>query len=262
MDQQPSRKNLALLALLVIAPIQLIGTTLAMVWFPDAMWAKVGFGMAKVGLMLAPLAWLIFVEKTKPRIPRWHGPGSESDDDVQGRGFRGSGMLAAHVTGALIFAVIAGAYYGFAKDWIDTAAMREKIVEMGLDNLWLYTAGALYWCTINSLLEEYFWRWFIFARLRDVLPTPGSDRIFSWVNLVAVVLCGLLFTAHHVVALKVYFDWKTTLLASAGVFIGGVTWSLLYLRYKNIYAGYVSHVYADLIIFWIGYQLVFAPGSG
>ena len=38
----------------------------------------------------------------------------------------------------------------------------------------------------------------------------------------------------------------------AGVFIGGLTWSLLYLRYRNIYACWVSHVYADLIIFLSG----------
>lgn len=246
------RAKPALLALMLIAPIQLIGTTAAMVWFPDSTVAKVGFGVAKVMLMLAPLVWLYKIEKVKPRIPKWHG-----NPESGFRGFRGSGMLAAHATGLLIFAVIAGVYYGFAKDWIDISAMRERIAAMGLDNLWLYLAGALYWCTINSLLEEYFWRWFIFARLRDVLPVSKSDRSFSAVNLLAVIVCGLLFTAHHVVALKVYFDWKTTILASAGVFIGGVTWSLLYLRYKNIYAGYVSHVYADLIIFFIGWQLIF-----
>ncbi|MEM7624329.1 MAG: CPBP family intramembrane glutamic endopeptidase [Planctomycetota bacterium] len=239
-------RSAALLALVIIAPIQLIGTTTAMVWFPDSTAAKVGFGIAKVMLMLAPLVWLWKVEKTRPRLPRWHG-----DPDGGLHGFRGSGMLAAHVTGALIFAVIAGAYYGFARHWIDVEPMREKVVQMGLDNLWLFLAGALYWCTINSLLEEYFWRWFIYSRLRDVLPRSAVG-----VGL-AVVACGLLFTAHHVVALKVYFDWKTTILASAGVFIGGVTWSLLYLRYKNIWACYVSHVYPDVIIFFIGWQLIF-----
>lgn len=241
-----SRFQASLLALLIIAPIQLVGTTSAMVWFPESTVAKVGFGIAKVLMMLAPIGWLLAIEKTKPRIPRWRGPGTGDE-----RGFRGSGMLAAHVTGALIFAVIAAAYYGFAKQWIDVEPMKEKIVQMGLNNIWLYLAGALYWCTINSLLEEYFWRWFIFVRLRDVLPKSAVG-----VGL-AVFVGGLLFTAHHVVALKVYFDWKTTLLASLGVFIGGVTWSLLYLKYKNIYAGYVSHVYADIIIFFIGWQLIF-----
>ncbi|MEM1107959.1 MAG: CPBP family intramembrane glutamic endopeptidase [Planctomycetota bacterium] len=240
------RFRAALLALLFIAPIQLIGTTTAMVWFPDATWAKVGFGIAKVLLMLAPLAWLIKVEKVKPRIPKW-------------KGFPfGPGMLWAHATGVLIFVIIAGAYYGFGKAWIDTGPMLEKVRQMGLDNIWLYLAGALYWCTVNSMLEEYFWRWFIFSRLRDVLPTPGSSSVFAWPTLVAIVACGLLFTAHHVVALKVYFDWNITLLGSLGCFIGSVTWSILYLKTKNIYTAYVSHVYPDLIIFYIGWELIFA----
>ncbi|MEM6855166.1 MAG: CPBP family intramembrane glutamic endopeptidase [Planctomycetota bacterium] len=232
-------KTKSLLALLLIAPIQLIGTTTAMVWFPDAAWAKIAFGFAKVMLMLAPLIWLIKVEKVKPRIPKWE------------KFPFGPGMLWAHVTGVLIFVIIAGAYYGFAKAWIDTGPMLEKVQQMGLDNIWLYLAGALYWCTINSLLEEYFWRWFIFSRLRDVLPATTAGVA------AAVVIAGLLFMAHHVVALKVYFDWNVTVLGSLGCFIGGVTWSILYLKTKNIYTAYVSHVYPDLIIFYIGWELIF-----
>ena len=240
MNDEPSpRFRASLLALLLIAPIQLIGTTTAMVWFPDAAWAKVAFGFAKVMLMLAPLIWLIKVEKVKPRIPKWE------------KFPFGPGMLWAHVTGVLIFVIIAGAYYGFAKAWIDTGPMLEKVQQMGLDNFWLYLAGALYWCTINSLLEEYFWRWFIFSRLRDVLPATTAGVAG------AVVIAGLLFMAHHVVALKVYFDWNVTILGSLGCFIGGVTWSILYLKTKNIYTAYVSHVYPDLIIFYIGWELIF-----
>ena len=244
-----TRRWIALLALLLIAPIQLIGTTTAMVWLPDSTVAKVGFGIAKVLLMLAPLAWLIFVVQTRPRIPPWRGDHDKS--------FVGSGMLAAHVTGAVIFVAIAAAYFLVGRHWIDTSLMQDKVRQMGLDNLWLYLAGALYWCTINSLLEEYFWRWFIFERLRDVIGRATAARIFSGGNLLAVLLCGLLFTAHHVVALKVYFGWNLTLLGSLGVFLGGSTWSLIYLRYRNVYAAYVSHVYADLIIFYIGWRLIF-----
>ena len=234
-----NRRRLALIALLLTAPVQLLGTTAAMVWFPESTLAKAGFAAAKVGLMLAPVLWLIGVERTRPRIPRWK------------RFPWGRGMAAAHVTGLLIFIAIALFYLLLGRQWIDAEAMRQRVVEMGLDRKWLYLAGAVYWCTANSLLEEYFWRWFIFARLREVFARSVAGVA------AAVVVCGLLFTAHHVVALKVYFDWPTTLVASLGVFIGGVTWSLIYLRYKNIYAAYVSHVWADVIIFWIGWQLIF-----
>ncbi|MEM1027104.1 MAG: CPBP family intramembrane glutamic endopeptidase [Planctomycetota bacterium] len=230
-----TRKGYSWLFLVLIAPVPLLGTTLSMVWFPESAWAKAGFAIAKVLILLAPVVWLLKVERVKPRIPRWSN----------------RGMVAAHVTGALIFLVIAGTYYGFARAWIDPSVMLEKVQQFGLDRIGLYLLGALYWCTINSLLEEYFWRWFIYERLRDVLPKSAVG-----IGL-AVFVCGLLFTAHHVVALSVYFDARTTALASLGVFIGGVTWSWLYAKTRNIYAAYISHVWADIIIFWIGWQIIF-----
>ncbi|MEM9753495.1 MAG: type II CAAX endopeptidase family protein [Planctomycetota bacterium] len=238
MSKSTSRSRAAWLFLLLTAPVPILGTTLSMVWFPESSLAKVGFGLAKVWILLAPLVWLWKVEGVKPRVPRWTN----------------RGMWAAHITGLLIVAVIAGTYYGFAHAWIDPGVMLEKVRQFGLDRLSLYLLGTLYWCTINSLLEEYFWRWFIYERLCDVLPRKPIG-----VGL-AVFVCGLLFTAHHIVALSVYFDARTTALASLGVFIGGVTWSWLYAKSRNIYAAYISHVWADLIIFWIGYQLIFGQG--
>lgn len=228
------------LALLVSVPIPVLGTSLAMVAFPDATWAKVLFFVAKLWMLAVPVLWLWFVVKEKPRVPRWSG----------------RGMVAANVTGALIFAVIVGAYFGFAHAWVDFGPMREKIATMGLDNPLVYLLGAAYWCTVNSLLEEYFWRWFAFERLRELMPSTGG-KVAAIGTVVAVVLSGLLFTVHHIVALDVYFDWRITTLGSLGVFIGGVTWSALYAKYRNIYAGYISHVWADIAIFGIGWLLIF-----
>ncbi len=47
----------------------------------------------------------------------------------------------------------------------------------------------------------------------------------------------------------------------AQVFIGGATWSWIYLRWRNIYAAYVSHVFADLAVFGVGWWLVFGGAS-
>jgi membrane protease YdiL (CAAX protease family) len=109
-----------------------------------------------------------------------------------------------------------------------------------------YLWGAVYWCTINSMLEEYVWRWFVSTRCEVLMPRR-----------LAVMAAGLLFTLHHIIALDVYFDWRIVVLGSVGVFIGGTTWSWLYLRYRNIWAAYVSHVFADVIIFAIGWKLLF-----
>ncbi len=83
----------------------------------------------------------------------------------------------------------------------------------------------------------------------------------KWETLVggplAVVLAAFCFTLHHASALKLYFDWRITLLGSAGVFAGGVLWSGLYLRYRSIWPGFVSHILVDLAMFAVGWHLIF-----
>ena len=198
-------------------------------------WAKAAFAAAKVTLMLIPLVWLLRVERRRPAIPRWSH----------------RGMLAAHLTGILIFIIIALGYALVGRHWIDADAMRAQVESNGLATPLLFLLGALYWCTINSMLEEYFWRWFIGERLRDILPRSAAG------DLASALLSALLFTLHHIVAMSMLVDARTTAAASAGVFVGGFIWSLLYLRHRNIYAGWVSHVYADIIIFYLGYRIIF-----
>ena len=71
------------------------------------------------------------------------------------------------------------------------------------------------------------------------------------------MVSALLFTLHHIVALRAQAGWDVTLLASLGVFLGGCAWSWLYLRYRSIWPGYVSHVLADVAVFAVGWVILF-----
>lgn len=218
------------LALLLLVPAPSIGTYLAMVHAPGEWWAKALFFLLKAWLLLLPLVWLMLVDRQPGCIPL---P-------------RRKGMTAACISGSIIFLAIALAYLLAPETWIDADRIREGAIEAGFTTPMLYLLGAIYWCTINALLEEYVWRWFVFTRCEALLP--------RWP---AVFCSALFFTLHHVIALSLFFDWHVTMLASLGVFLGGATWSWLYLQYRNIYAAYVSHVFADVIIFLIGYQIIF-----
>ncbi len=233
--RQPTRRS-AWLALLLLTPVPSIGVLVALlaprgedgqaVWWAQGVWAA-----SKGWILLLPVLWHVLIDRQKPRLPR---P-------------RWAGMPAALISGVLIFAIIAVGYYTVGRSWFDPDLVAGRISEAGLNKLWLYLLMALYWCTINSLLEEYVWRWFVFTRCEALMPRYP-----------AVVAAGLLFTVHHAIAMSLFFgDWRVVVLASLGVFIGGATWSWIYLRWRNIYAAYVSHVFADVIIFWIGYEIVF-----
>jgi membrane protease YdiL (CAAX protease family) len=219
-------------ALGLIVPAPTLGLLAALYVWPDTLLGQLVYAGLKLWLLALPVAWVFLVEKHRPRIPR----------------LRSRGMAEGVITGLLIFAVIVGAFVLFS-DWIDGAAMARQIADVGLGDPVTFLVAALFWCTINSILEEYVWRWFVFTRCEVLMG-----------RIVAVVAAGVFFTIHHIIALAYYFDWRVTLLGSIGVFIGGATWSWLYLRWRNIYAAYVSHVFADIAVFGIGWYLVFGNG--
>jgi membrane protease YdiL (CAAX protease family) len=192
---------------------------------------KAIFIAAKLWLVLLPLVWMRVVDR-EPLS--WSPP-------RQG-GF-GAGVALGLLIALVVFATFAVVQRLGA---IDAGMVGERAARTGLNQPVVYFAGAIYWITANSLMEEYVWRWFVFRKCEVLLGGRA-----------AVMAAALAFTAHHVVALAAQFNWGVTLLASLGVFIGGAAWSWLYLRYRSIWPGYVSHAIVDVAIFVIGYWLIF-----
>ncbi|MFA9477716.1 CPBP family intramembrane glutamic endopeptidase [Phycisphaerales bacterium AB-hyl4] len=224
----PARR--AAIALLLLVPMPSIGVFLAMIAMPDTAVGKGVWTFSKIWLALFPLAWFLLIERGRIRMPR---PTR-------------AGLLAGVVTGSIIVAGIGLGYLLIGRHIIDETIVREQAIAVGLTSPLLYLGMAVYWCTINSLLEEYVWRWFVFTRCEAIAS-----------RYVAVGLSALFFTLHHIIALSVFFDFGITVIASLGVFVGGATWSWIYLRYRDIWGAYVSHLFADVIIFGIGYIMIF-----
>jgi len=158
-------------------------------------------------------------------------------------------MGAGVLTGIVIAAGILAGYWLIGQRLIDPQMLEDVAEENNLTSLPVYLALVLYLTLINSLLEEYVWRWFVYRQCERLMPAFGG-----WL---AVIASALFFTLHHVIALHVQFGWAVTLLGSAGIFVGGVTWSWLYRRYRSIWPGYVSHIFADAAVFIIGWLLLF-----
>jgi len=220
-----------MLALLLLLPAPSLGTAASLIFWPEAPLGKALFVITKLWVSLLPLAWLLLVDRQRPS---W-SPARKG----------GFGMAA--LSGLLIAAVILGIYHvALRLGFINPEAIASTAAQTGLNRIGFYIVGAVYWITLNSLMEEYVWRWFTFRKFEAILP-----------GRLAVVATGLGFTAHHVVALAAQFDWRITLLGSLGVFMGGLVWSWLYLRYRSVWPCYLSHAIVDAPIFWIGYDLIF-----
>lgn len=240
---EPGRASWHLWALILLVPAPTIGVTTAMFLAPGTTLGIATQIAMKLWILILPLLWVLFILKARPHLPA----------------FRGRGMAAGLITGVLTFAVIVGMWELAASRWINTAVFAEKIASIGLSTPLRFLLFAAAITVFNALMEEYVWRWFVYERFRDALRALIGNRTW-WRKLPgagAVVLAALCFTLHHTVAMSLYFDPLTNALASTGVFIGGVTWSTIYLKTKNIYAGYVSHIFADIALFYVGYQIAF-----
>jgi uncharacterized protein len=223
-----SRK--ALLALALLAPAQSVAT-IAFFWWPDTAAGKGIIVACRLWLVLLPALWLKFVDR-----------GAWSWSPPKHGGFRTAAALGLGIAVVIFTACAIAAHLG--------AVHPEKIAasaaRTGLNHPGIYLAGALYWITLNSLMEEYIWRWFVFRKFEVLL---GGKP--------AVAAAALAFTAHHVIVLAAQFRWPIALLGSLGVCLGGAIWSWLYLRYRSVWPCYLSHAIADTAIFIIGYRLIF-----
>ncbi len=182
-----------------------------------------------------PIAWALLAERWRPSRPKWTR----------------AGLSVGLFAGLLIAASAMGLYHGWWKPAglfeASGEVARQKVAGMGIGSASQFAALGLFYSIGHSLLEEYYWRWFVFGRLRRVVRMPT-----------AVAISSVGFMAHHVIVLGFYFgydNWMTYFL-SLSVAIGGVIWSLLYQRSGSLLGPWLSHCLVDAAIFLIGYDLL------
>ncbi len=222
-----SDRTRSLLALLLVAPAPTVGVFMAYYAAPGDVGAA-AYTVSKAILYGFPLVWLLWIERSRlSRSPMRRG-----------------GAVAGLVSGLIIAGLILGAWQLAGP--LDGAAMRKALAPLGFNDPLKFLGLAAWMSLANALLEEYAFRWFVFSRVRALLPA-----------IPAVAATGLIFTAHHVLVLKAFFDWPIVWVSSAGVLVGGLTWSALYARYGSIWPAWISHLCADVAIFTIGYVEIF-----
>jgi membrane protease YdiL (CAAX protease family) len=165
------------------------------------------------------------------------------------------GVLEGLVFGAAVGGGMLLAYHFWLKPagLLSVAAepMLAKLKGIGLMTPAAFIVLGVFYSLAHSLLEEYYWRWFVFARLADSTRLPA-----------AIAVSSLGFMAHHVLVIGFYFGWTTpeTWLFSFAVAVGGAVWAWLYHRSGSLVGPWLSHLLVDAAIFAVGYDLVFGGG--
>jgi membrane protease YdiL (CAAX protease family) len=187
--------------------------------------------LTKVWLLILPVIWLVKVDGDKIRISK---PKRKH-------------LISGTVLGLMMAMVILTAYWFLGRQWINPVEVRSQAQRIGVLTPTIYLAGCVFWSLINSLLEEYVWRWFVFRKAEVLVP-----------GIAAVGLSALLFTLHHILELIITVaSWPVVVLGALAVFAAGAVWSACYLVYRSIWVGYVSHVWADVAIAIVGWHLLF-----
>ncbi len=165
-----------------------------------------------------------------------------------------AGLLWNVLFGGAVVAMTMGIYHlwlnptGYLTP--DSSAGQEvlaKVRGFGVSDVWRYTALAAFYALVHSGLEEYYWRWFVFGRLRKMMP-------LGW----AIAVSSVGFMLHHVILLGTYFDWALLPMAmfSVAIAIGGAVWAWLYHRSGSLFGPWMGHMLIDAGIFLVGYDLV------
>jgi len=156
-----------------------------------------------------------------------------------------AGMLSGLVIAFLIVGLYEWSYLGeYVRLHHD--AVRDKINSIGLASRGAYLGFSAFMSVLHSLLEEYFWRWYVFGRLSKVTGWP-----------IAYGLASFSFAAHHYVVLGCYFPPLLAATLGTGAAIGACFWCWLYRRQQSLVGVWLSHALADAAIVCIGYRLLF-----
>jgi len=226
----------ALLALALILPAPLIGVSSSFYLPPlqsasgDIEIGKVIWFLAKIWLVVLPVVWLLYVDG-----------GKLSWSPVNKKG------VLSGLAWSIPFAFVIFFTYGLMRGTLIPPTTKHQLLEMGITSPANFLIFASAMSLVNSLMEEYVWRWFVFSKFKVLFGV--------WP---AIVLSAFFFTVHHVVIVWSFGSLWLVLLGSISIFTGGIIWAWLYNKYNSIWPGWICHVAADTAIMWITWRLITA----
>lgn len=156
--------------------------------------------------------------------------------------FRKQGFGVALGLGLGIYALILGGW-AILRNWIDFSGIADSLTSNAGVTKENFLYVSLYVSFANSLLEEFFFRGFVFGNLKQ-------NRKFAYLFSAAA------FSLYHVAMMIGWFDWWLLVLVLAGLFVGGLIFNWLNEKQDCIYVSWLTHMFANFAINTIGFILL------
>lgn len=220
----------ALIALILVGAAPTVSTLLSY-GVGEGITSQAIFMLTKLWLLCVPIIWFLKVDS-----------GTLSWSKPEQGGYAMSIGLGISMSIVMLLAWL------LLGDSIDANLLRDALEPVGLLDPKVYLIATVYWILVNSILEEYVFRWFLVTK-SEILVGPGIP---------AIILSALIFVVHHTVALAIFgFPWWANLISSIALFVGGAVFSWLYVRYRSVWIPYIAHAICDIVVFGIGAIIIF-----
>ncbi len=157
---------------------------------------------------------------------------------------RKSGMVIALFLGLGIYALVVGGYFLLSQiiDFSGIVGSLSENVGVQKNN---FVFVALYISFINSLLEEFFFRGFVFLNIKK-----HCGRSFAY------GISAFSFSLYHVAMMIGWFELWVFGLVLIGLMIGGIIFNYLDEKQGTIYTSWLTHMFANFAINTVGFILM------
>jgi uncharacterized protein len=156
----------------------------------------------------------------------------------------GKALMLGVGSGLLFFLFIYGGLYWLHIYLLDIDQLRVLLLEWGFSGrgeIWL----VLILLVANPILEEVYWRGYIYERLRR----DGTAKY-------AILVTSAFYTLYHLLSVIPIFEGLYGLIAVVPVFIAGIFWGYIREKTGSITAAIIGHVLSDMGIIFVYWFLV------
>ncbi len=154
------------------------------------------------------------------------------------------GLGLALLLGAAVYGLIVGGFF-LLRDVVDFSGIAGNLSQnagVTRENfLWV----SLYISFVNSLLEEFFFRGFVFWGLKH---SAGRGLAYGF--------SAVAFSLYHTAMMIGWFDWWLFGLALLGLAVGGMIFNRLNESHGNIYTSWLMHMFCNFAINTVGFILL------
>lgn len=152
-------------------------------------------------------------------------------------------FISAIVLGLATYMLIVGVYF-ILTTYIDLSEIRKLLYKSQDINKNNFFYVAVYISFLNSLLEEFFFRGFLFLSLKKTTSRP-----------LAYLVSALAFGLYHIGIMSDWFNVVIFLLALIALFGVGLIFNYFNEESKNIYNSWLVHMFANFALNTIGFMI-------